>query len=53
MNDCRHAALLNASNCIPLHLALLHMAEILKISHVTSGKLRRMSGISNGEEVRL
>jgi len=47
------AALLPASNCITLHSNLLHMVKILKIAKGTLWKLRRMSGIRNGEKVKL
>ena len=51
LNDDRYAAFINASNCISLHTALVHMVEIFEISYGMSSQTRRRSCVRKGEEV--
>jgi hypothetical protein len=52
MNASRHAALVHATNCITLHLDLLHMVEKLKSAYGTSWKSRKMSWKKIGQNLR-
>ena len=53
MNDDRHAAYDDASNCITLYTHLVHMVEMLKFACGRSWKSRRISWMRKGEEVEL
>jgi len=52
MHDNCHAAFIKAVKSTTLHLALVHMVDILKIAYGRSWKLRKISLIRNGGTVR-
>jgi hypothetical protein len=51
MNASLHAALVHATNCITMHLDLLHMVENLKSAYGTSWKSKKTSWKTIGQDI--